>query len=80
MGISGWTHRRRARCTAWLIEWAVEQIGHDRILFGTDTPLYWAGAQKGRIESAQVDDDAKQAILWDNAARLLDLALPDPAL
>lgn len=54
-----------------LIEWAVEQIGHDRILFGTDTPLYWAGAQKGRIESAQVDDEAKRSILWDNAARLL---------
>lgn len=31
-----------------LIEWAVGEIGHDRILFGSDTPLYWAGAQKGR--------------------------------
>lgn len=56
-----------------LIEWAVEQIGYSRILFGSDTPLYWAGAQKGRIETAEIDDAAKQAILWDNAAVLLGL-------
>ena len=56
-----------------LIEWAVDRIGHDRILFGSDTPLYWAGAQKGRIETAEIDETAKQAILWDNAASLLGL-------
>ncbi|TXG79401.1 MAG: hypothetical protein E6R14_11090 [Thermomicrobiales bacterium] len=56
-----------------LIEWAVEQIGHGRILFGTDTPLYWAGAQKGRIESAQLEVAAKEAILWSNAAGLLGI-------
>lgn len=57
-----------------LIEWAVEQIGHDRILFGSDTPLYWAGAQKARIETAEIDGTAKRAILYENAAGLLDLA------
>lgn len=56
-----------------LIEWAVEQIGYERILFGTDTPLYWAGAQKGRIETADIGDDARRAILHDNAAALLAL-------
>lgn len=56
-----------------LIEWAVDRIGHDRILFGSDTPLYWAGAQKGRIETAEIDDAAKHAILWTNAAQLLKL-------
>lgn len=59
-----------------LIEWAVEEIGHDRILFGTDTPLYWAGAQKGRIETAAIADDAKRAILYGNAAALLKDKLP----
>lgn len=54
-----------------LIEWAVEQIGHERILFGTDTPLYWAGAQKARIETAEIGDTAKRAILYGNAAALL---------
>lgn len=56
-----------------LIEWAVERIGYDRILFGTDTPLYWAGAQKGRIETAEIDETAKRAILYDNAAALLGI-------
>jgi predicted TIM-barrel fold metal-dependent hydrolase len=56
-----------------VIEWAVEQIGYDRILFGSDTPLYWAGAQKGRIETAEIDDAAKRSFLYDNAAALLGL-------
>jgi predicted TIM-barrel fold metal-dependent hydrolase len=56
-----------------LIEWAVERIGYDRILFGSDTPLYWAGAQKGRIETAEIDESARQAILWSNASALLGL-------
>lgn len=56
-----------------LIEWAVECMGYERILFGTDTPLYWAGAQKGRIETANIGDEAKRAILWDNAAMLLGI-------
>lgn len=55
-----------------LIEWAVDEIGHDRILFGTDTPLYWAGAQKARIESAEIGVEAKEAILFRNAASLLN--------
>jgi predicted TIM-barrel fold metal-dependent hydrolase len=58
---------------AGLIEWAVERIGYERILFGSDTPLYWAGAQKGRIETAEIDEAAKLAILWNNAAGLLGL-------
>jgi predicted TIM-barrel fold metal-dependent hydrolase len=57
-----------------LIEWAVEQIGTSRIVFGSDTPLYWAGAQKGRIETAEIDETAKRSILYDNAAALLGLS------
>jgi predicted TIM-barrel fold metal-dependent hydrolase len=56
-----------------VIESAVDQIGDNRILFGSDTPLYWAGAQKGRIETAEIDESSKQAILYDNAAALLGL-------
>jgi predicted TIM-barrel fold metal-dependent hydrolase len=54
-----------------LIEWAVSQVGAERILFGTDTPLYSVAAQKARIEYAEIDTEAKRAILFDNAARLL---------
>lgn len=54
-----------------LIEWAVSEIGSERILFGTDTPSYFAASQKARIEYAEIDDEAKQAILFKNAAQLL---------
>ena len=55
-----------------LIEWAVEEIGYERILFGTDTPLYWSAVQKARIETAEICEEAKAAILYRNAAVLLD--------
>lgn len=55
-----------------LIEWAVDELGSDRILFGTDTPLYWSAVQKARIETAQISDDAKADILYRNAAKLLN--------
>ena len=51
-----------------LIEYAVSQIGSDRILFGTDT--YAAGAQRGRIEYALISQEDKENILRNNAERL----------
>src|SRR5262249_39267576 len=37
-----------------LIEWAVREIGAERILFGTDTPLYFAPMQRARIDHAEI--------------------------
>ena len=54
-----------------LIEWAVSEVGAQRLLFGTDTPLYFAACQKARIEYAEIDEEAKRAILFKNAAQLL---------
>ena len=54
-----------------LIEYAVAEIGADKIVFGTDTPLYFTPAQKARIEYAEIDEAAKRAILWENATRLI---------
>ena len=54
-----------------LIEWAVSEVGAQRFLFGTDTPLYFAACQKARIEYAEIVEDAKRAILFKNAAQLL---------
>lgn len=56
-----------------LIEWAVAEVGADRLLFGTDTPLYFTPCQKARIEYAEIDEAAKKAILYENAQRLLKL-------
>lgn len=54
-----------------LIEWAVAEVGADRLLFGSDTPCYFAASQKARIEHAEIDDETKRAILFENAAKLL---------
>ncbi len=51
-----------------IIEYAVEQAGSDHILFGTDT--YAAAFQRGRIEYALIDEEAKLNILCRNAQSL----------
>ena len=56
-----------------LIEWAVREVGADRVLFGTDTPLYQAAMQRARIESADLSDADKRRILRDNAVQLFNL-------
>lgn len=56
-----------------LIEWGVREVGADRILFGTDTPLYFAPMQRTRIDKADLSDRDKQLILRDNAVRVLRL-------
>lgn len=57
-----------------LIEWATREVGAERILFGTDTPLYFSPMQKVRIEHADIGDHEKRLILRDNAVRLLQLS------
>lgn len=56
-----------------LIEWAISEAGADKVLFGTDTPLYHVGMQRARIETADITDAQKRAILRDNAWKLLRL-------
>ena len=51
-----------------IIERAVERVGSDRILFGTDT--YFASLQLARIAWAGISDTDKKNILRDNAERL----------
>ncbi|MBL8848864.1 MAG: amidohydrolase family protein [Planctomycetaceae bacterium] len=56
-----------------LIEWAVGEIGAERVLFGTDTPLYHTSMQRIRIEHAQISDRDMRLILRENAIRLFGL-------
>ena len=64
--------------TPGLIEWAVREIGVDRVLFGTDTPLYHTAMQRARIDHADLSDNAKGRILRDNALRLFGAKLDLP--
>ncbi len=56
-----------------LIEWAVREIGMERVLYGTDSPLYFAPMQRARIDHADLSDRDKRFILCDNAIKLLGL-------
>jgi predicted TIM-barrel fold metal-dependent hydrolase len=56
-----------------LIEWAVRQIGAARILFGTDTPLYFTAMQRLRIDQADLHDVEKREILYLNAEKLFGI-------
>jgi predicted TIM-barrel fold metal-dependent hydrolase len=58
--------------TPGLIEWAVKEIGADKVLFGTDVPLYSTALQRRRIDAADLDPRVKRLILRNNAARLMD--------
>lgn len=53
-----------------LIEWAVKEVGPERVLFGTDTPLYSTAMQRARINHADLSDTDKRRILRDNAVNL----------
>jgi len=61
--------------TPGLIEWAVREVGIDRVLFGTDTPLYHTAMQRARIDHADLSFDSRQKILRDNALRLFGAKL-----
>jgi len=56
-----------------MIEWAAGEIGQNRILFGTDSPCYFAPMQRARIDNAEMSDEAKRLILYENAVRLFKL-------
>src|SRR5262249_19726161 len=56
-----------------LIEWAVSQIGVDKVLLAPDTPLYQTSMQRNRIDFADLTDAQKKAILPENAERLFRL-------
>ena len=50
-----------------VVEYAVEQVGSEKIFFGTDT--YSCGFQRGRIEYARISDKDKENILFGNVRR-----------
>jgi len=53
-----------------VLETAVKRIGADKILFGSDTPLYFTPMQRARIEFSEISDVDKQRIFRDNAIKL----------
>lgn len=55
----------------YILEYTVNRVGSERILFGTDT--YAPGFQRGRIEMALISEKDKENILVNNAKRLFGM-------
>ena len=53
-----------------LIEWAVREVGAGKILYGTDSPLYFAPMMRARINHAGINDRDKKMILAINAQKI----------
>jgi predicted TIM-barrel fold metal-dependent hydrolase len=56
-----------------IVEYAVEQLGADRVLYGSDVPIRDFGVAIARITGSRLDAATRQKILHDNAAALLGL-------
>ena len=56
-----------------LVEYAVQQLGADRVVYGSDYPNRDYGAQVGRVLGARITDEDKELVLYGNAARILHL-------
>jgi uncharacterized protein len=59
--------------SGWL-ERAVNLVGAERILFGTDMPGRSMSSQLAKVLGARISDDAKEKILFKNASGILDRA------
>ena len=51
----------------------VNAVGADRVLYGSDMPLFDSRQELGRVATADISDESKQMILGLNAIKLLDL-------
>ena len=56
-----------------MLEYAVEHVGAEKVLFGTDMPLLDPWVQRAKVTGAAIPAEAKRLILGGNMARLLRL-------
>jgi predicted TIM-barrel fold metal-dependent hydrolase len=56
-----------------MIEHAVDQLGPEKILFGTDMPALDPWVQRAKVEGAEISEEAKRLIMGGNVERLLGL-------
>ncbi len=55
------------------IEWAVNEIGADRLCYGSDIPFYDCRHVVGKVATAKLTDEQKRKILGGNAKQILKL-------
>ena len=52
---------------------AYETVGHDRVLFGIDSPFHEPSVEIEKTRATHLPEDALRRIYRDNAARLMGL-------
>ncbi|HHV81646.1 MAG: amidohydrolase family protein [Dictyoglomi bacterium] len=68
-----WVDTSGGQPIAGTIEYAVEKLGSERILFGSDAPGRDFSAQLGKIYGSNISEYAKRSILGENARKLLGI-------
>ncbi len=53
------------------IETAVEELGAERILYGSDWPIFDLGFALARVQKAHISESAKRMILWENLNKII---------
>jgi len=59
------------------LEYGLENLGPDRVLFGSDHPGRDLATQLGRIESLELDETTRENVLWRNAVRFFEGEVED---
>jgi len=52
-----------------ILEEYVEAVGPNRILFGTDAPLYWPAAFVRMLETSELEPAVQEKVAWKNATQ-----------
>lgn len=61
-----------AQPIAGLVQYAVEQLGADRVVFGSDWPIRDFAVQRARVEDARIAEDVRAKILGGTMQRVLE--------
>lgn len=62
-----------ANWVQYILEQSVEEVGADKILFGTDAPWFYPAIMMACINDLEISDGEKEKILGGNIARILNL-------
>lgn len=62
-----------SRMVPGVLEWLVETAGIDRVIYGSDYPIFDFGYERGRVDCSALGKEDQQRVLYRNAAGLLRL-------
>ena len=57
----------------YFLEQAIEEVGADKLIFGTDAPWFYPAIARACINDLDIGDAEKNKIMGDNIARILNL-------